>query len=63
MDPEVERFNKAMSAKYMLLGDAFTRDLVDELSKRDGVSSMKLGQGEKFEFHGPGTVLFISRSS
>ena len=52
-------FDKAQVAKYMHLPYAFTCDLVGELSKREGVQSVTVASGDRFEFHGPGKVMFV----
>lgn len=56
---DIEAFNKAQSAKWMHLPNAFTGDLADELCKREGVQSMMLKSGEHFTFYGPGKLIIL----
>lgn len=60
-DVDIERFNERQSAKWMHLPKAEVEDLAAELAKRDGVTVMKLEKGQRFEFHGPGELVFLPR--
>ena len=60
MEVNIEDFNREQSVKWMHLPHANTSDLVDELAKREGVTRMKLENGQRFEFHGPGELLFVT---
>lgn len=59
MDSNVERLNKAQTAKWMHLPNAFTIDLVKELCGRDGVYSRQLRRGESFQYTAPSNAKLI----
>ena len=61
-DPEIEAFNEAQSVKWMKLPKAYTVDLADELSRREGVTSRKLFRGDRLELYGPCRVIIVDES-
>ncbi len=59
-DVDTDTFDKAEVAKWTHLPNAFTGDLVEELVKRRGVQCMDVPDGGRFEFFGPGKIVFVS---